>query len=87
MFLHDECPVRVPTAELDYFRSLEDELGFVVLPSPIATGSFVSITRGPLAGLRGVVAGMDTPARCRVLTTLLGRSIVTVQDRRSLALV
>jgi transcriptional antiterminator RfaH len=86
MFLHDELPVRVPDGELDYFRKLEDASGFVVLPSPIGTGSVVSILRGPLAGLRGVVAGMDTPARCRILTTLLGRSLETVQDRRSLAL-
>lgn len=85
LFTHDETPVRIPNIEIDYFRHLEDERGFVVLPPPFVEGDAVVVTTGNLAGARGVVQGMDSRKRCLVLITLLGRTLNAALDTRALS--
>lgn len=86
LYTQNEIPSRVPDAEINYFKELEDRDGFVVLPSPVGTGSDVTIQSGPHAGLRGIVSGMDPQFRCRILSRLLGREVEVTVDRRALAL-
>lgn len=87
LFLCESRPSRVPDAEINYFKKLEDDRGSVQLDPPLLDGSYVygNEYSGSFCGVRGVVRGTAARNRVRVLLELLGRSVEVELDRRVLS--
>ena len=88
MLLCGELPTRVPDEDVEAFRRLEDERGFVQLLPPLRDGDVVVAGSGSggYEGVRGVVQGMTARDRVKVLLTILGRAVSVELDRRALSL-
>jgi transcription antitermination factor NusG len=77
-------PTPLPDGVIEDLISRTSERGVVDEPGeekPIAPGTAVSVTGGPLDGMAGIVR-LSSSARCRVLMTILGRQVnVTVESK------
>src|SRR5574339_278716 len=75
----DKNPAVATDAEIDRFRGMEDEEGFVVLPDSsrrrLRRGDACKITEGPFADFDAVYRGMGRRDRELALVTLMGRKI------------
>lgn len=87
LFLCSDKPTRIPDNEIEYFKSLETDVGTVQLDPPLIPGMrvFGNEHAGSFCGVSGVVRGMPSRNRVRVLLELLGRSIEVDMDRRVLS--
>ncbi len=88
LFLRDGKPVRIPEREIDYFKKLEDEEGFVQLDPPLRSGTviYANTYAGVFHGVRGIVSGMVSASRVRVLLEMLGREVEIEIDRRIISI-
>jgi transcription antitermination factor NusG len=76
-----KTPIPVADDEIDSVRRIVDS-GLAARPCPfVAVGTRISIERGPLTGLEGVVTNADGVSRLIASVTLLQRSVAVEVDR------
>ena len=77
----NQGPIPVDETEIDALRSLVRS-GLPVGPWPFLTqGNFVTVERGPLAGVEGIVVEVKSQCRLVVSVSLLQRSVSAEIDR------
>lgn len=86
LFMCDGSPTRIPDNQIEYFKSREDDQGYVLLDPPLETGVRVvgNDHAGSYVGISGVVQRMTARDRVAVLLSLLGRRVEVDMDRRAL---
>jgi transcription antitermination factor NusG len=76
-----KIPVPIPECEMDRVRAMMNS-GLPVMPWPyLATGDFVLIEKGPLAGVEGILQSVKGKHRIVVSFSLLQRSVSAEIDR------
>lgn len=75
LFMCGDNPTRVNAYEIDALRSREDGDGYIRLDPPVTVGDRVRVNVGVFLGRRGVVQGMTARDRCRVLLSVMERSV------------
>jgi transcription antitermination factor NusG len=73
-------PAAVDDAVIDFLKARADDDGLIQASPSVAVGQHVEITRGPFAGIVGIIQRPpNAKGRIRVLMRLLNRGIVRVE--------
>jgi transcriptional antiterminator RfaH len=93
LLMSGEHPAEIKEVVVQEIKDKEGSDGFVVLPENVVgqlryrKGQVVSVKRGPLIGMNGIVASMAGGERVRVLFKMMGRStpVIMRADELSVA--
>ena len=69
-----ETLATLPERDIERIRSMEDEMGMVVLPQ-FNEGQEVRFHKGAFSGQTGIYQGQSSQDRCKVLLSYLGRMV------------
>lgn len=85
LFMCGDRPAPMPSSEIDSLRSREDDSGFIRLHPRLPDGAKVVLKDGAWAGMFGILEETTASDRCRVLLSVLGRSVRGEFDRSIIA--
>lgn len=75
MFLCGGTPTRMRDADIEGIRSRENESGLIELEPPLKVGTKVEVQDGAFKDLFGVIEYLSAKDRCRVLVSMMERTI------------
>lgn len=77
MMVSDGAPVRVRDSEMNSLLSLKDSQGYIRLRPRFSSGDEVVVGEGGggFFGVAGIVQGMPSTGRVKVLLSVLGRPV------------
>lgn len=83
LFFCDGVPTRMSDRDIETLRAKEDRRGLIVLQKPAAVGDTVVVVHGAFKDSLGVVEQLTARDRCRVLLSMMNRSLAVEIDQTS----